>query len=148
MKDNTEHRWVHGDIEAYISFCIDGDGYTESGDDSLQPAMVIRRRNGPKDAPKWVVPLDSAWMYCNPDGYPTTYAFQKTSHIGDFIGVGNTIHSRRQIWEAISDCMSELLHAPEYDMIKESHGIIEKPSIGEIALFTEGELTGVSEMKP
>ena len=134
-----------GNLLAFVTYIADGNGYVDSGNDSKEPALGIgHKASGINKA--WVIGLSSAYKYCNADGHPTRWAYQKTEDIGNHIGMGGDLYARRQIFTLIGDCLPNLLEAFEFDMIKEDrHPII--PTRGEVAVYEGGRFFGAQEMK-
>lgn len=146
MTRKYTRRWEHGDLLVFISYCPDGDGYLANGQDSKEPVMLIaKKRAGREKAAAWGIPLSKAFAYASPDGFPTTYAYERTADIGNHIGLGDSLHVRRQIFAAIGDYMPELLQAEEFDMVREErHGPAK--SQGEIVLMNGGQVIGGAEI--
>lgn len=136
-----------GDLLLFVSYLPDGDGYQANGMDSKQPALFIAHKaSGVNKA--WAIPLSEAWKYCNADGYPTTYAFKRATDIGNHIGLGDSLHVRRQIFTMLGDYLPSLLNAKEFDMVRiERHG----PGrvFGEVAVVdqTSGRVIGGTEIR-
>lgn len=142
----ASNRFLRGDLLIFVSYVPDGDGYRENGMDSKQPALCLaRHRAGRQLGAVWVIPLSEAWRYCNADGFPTTYAYKRTEDIGNFIGMGDTVQARRQIWQAIGDYLPELMRAADFEMVKDArHG--PGRAVGEVALMNDGVVIGGAEI--
>ena len=134
-----------GDLLIFVSYVPDGEGYREDGMDSKEPALVLAHKaSGVSKA--WVIGLSSAWKYCNPQGYPTTWCYQVTADIGNALGLGDTTGVRRQIWQAIGDYLPELLGAFEFEMVREArHGT--PRSEGDVIVRVDGDAVAEFEMR-
>ncbi|MBX9609699.1 MAG: hypothetical protein K2Y51_26050 [Gammaproteobacteria bacterium] len=129
-----------GDLVMFVSYIPDGAGYNANGMDSKEPCLCItthERKSG--DRKLWVIPLSTAWRYCNSDGYPTSWCYQRTADIGNMIGLGDGVQARRQIFQMIGDYLPMVLEAFEYEMVKDDrHPDI--PVDGEVKVYQGGTL--------
>ena len=137
-----------GDLVLFISFVPDGNGYQANGMDSKQPGFCIGRvkhgRVTAHDNKCWVIPLSEAWRYANSNGEPTTYFLKRTADIGNYLGLGDSLHVRRQIWEAVLNYMPDLLEAYEFEMVK--HQRHKRVVVGDIEIAVAGERAGGTEI--
>ena len=134
-----------GDLLIFVSYIPDGEGYRADGMDSKQPGLCLAHKaSGVNKA--WVIPLSDAWRYCSPDGFPTTWGYQRTADIGNALGLGDTTSARRQIWQAIGDYLPDLLRAYEFEMVRaERHG--PGRSEGEVVVSIDGEAVAETLMR-